>query len=258
MPLLGKQPQLAQHMKEITKFYEGRRPSAILVISAHWESSKSRFVQITSNPKPGMIYDYSGFPSETYQYKYPAPGSPEIAAKIQTVLNEHGIHSELDPHRGFDHGVFVPLMLMEPEADIPVVCLSLDSTLDVNQHIAMGRALKSFRQQNPNVLLLGSGYTFHNMHAFFHPSPSAREASRNFQTWLQQTLLESTGSTDRILHQLSQWEQAPGARICHPREEHLLPLFVVAASSISEQRPGQLIYEENKLDQYAVSGFLFN
>lgn len=246
LPLLGQQPLLAAHMENQVQHYFPQKPSGIVVISAHWEANP---VKISSSPQPPMLFDYYGFPQETYNYKYPAPGSPSLANKIKELLESNGIPSELDPDRGFDHGVFVPLLLMHPKADIPVVCLSLDSSLSADKHIAMGKALAPLRDEN--ILLLGSGYTFHNLPVFFHPSKSALESSHKFNDWLKQVLL---GDHDKALDQLAQWEQAPGARMCHPREEHLLPLFVVAAAGDSKN---ELIYDETNQNEFAVSGYVF-
>jgi 4,5-DOPA dioxygenase extradiol len=255
MPLLGKQPDLVHHMQTVRQQYFAglQKPTAIVVFSAHWESSP---VKISSAATPEMLYDYSGFPSETYQYKYPAPGDPQLAARIHELLQQQDITSELDDKRDFDHGVFVPLMIMFPEADIPVVSVSLHPSLNVDTHLAIGKALAPLRDQG--ILILGSGYSFHNLPAFFHPTDATRKASRDFNDWLKHTMLESTTAEIR-LDQLQSWEQAPGARTCHPREEHLLPLFMVAATG---GKP-ELIFEvhaSDPLDQmggHAASGFLF-
>lgn len=250
LPLLGRQPELVKHMKEtVTKYLPSQKPTAIVVISAHWESKP---IKITSAEKPSMYYDYYGFPPETYKYQYPAPGDPQLAQKIHQLLGMKGIDSQLDPKRGFDHGVFIPLMLMYPDADIPVVAISLDGSLSSEQNIAVGSALEPLRDQG--VLILGSGYTFHNMEAFFHPSDYTYKQSRLFNTWLQETILSSTSNITK-LDKLSQWETlAPGARVCHPREEHLLPLFMTAAAA----GPGavaKLIWSDTS--EHAVSSFLF-
>lgn len=249
LPLIGQQPQLATHMQNLVQLHFPQKPSAIVVISAHWEAKP---VKISSSSQPKMIYDYYGFPPETYQYKYPAPGSPTLANKIKQLLESHGIESELDPERGFDHGVFVPLLLMQPQADIPIVCLSLDNSLSADKHIAMGKALAPLREEN--ILLLGSGYTFHNLAVFFHPSKSALKASHEFNNWLKKVMLESDAKS--LEEHLINWENAPGARMCHPREEHLLPLLVVAASGDHEKN--ELIYDEQNEDEFAVSGYVFH
>jgi aromatic ring-opening dioxygenase catalytic subunit (LigB family) len=143
MPLLGKQQNLVKHMKDLVKNYlPPEKPKAIVVFSAHWESDP---VKITSSSNPKMLYDYYGFPPESYEYEYPAPGSTELAQRIHGLLTTQGIDSELDNERGFDHGVFVPLMIMYPDADIPVVCVSLHSSLAPEINIGIGQALKPLR-----------------------------------------------------------------------------------------------------------------
>lgn len=243
MPLLGE----ANH-RELTAFMQSvsatlPHPSAILVISAHWEEAVAT---ISSSPAPGMLYDYYGFPPESYQFKYPAAGEPVLAQKIAHLLAAAGIKSQLSPKRDFDHGTFVPLMLMYPHADIPVVQLSLTKDLDPAKHIALGKALVPLREQG--VLILGSGMSFHNMQAFFTPDPATRSRSERFDSWLTEAL---TGSELGIAGQercLYEWKLAPEARFCHPREEHLLPLHVCfGAASIASPKA-----------QKIFSSFLFN
>ena len=249
LPLLGRQPELVKHMKEtVQKWLPESKPSAIVVFSAHWESSP---VKVTSSPKPAMYYDYHGFPGETYEYQYPAPGHPALAQKIQSLLEAQGINSELDEQRGFDHGVFVPLMLMYPDAEIPVVAVSMDDSLSAERNIAIGSALEPLRDEG--VLVLGSGYTFHNMQAFFHPSDQTRKQSHLFNKWLQETLSPAK-TVGESLPDLSQWEKAPGARICHPREEHLVPLFMTAAAAGGDGT-AKLIWSDTH--EHAISSFMF-
>jgi aromatic ring-opening dioxygenase catalytic subunit (LigB family) len=244
LPLLGKQQNLVEHMRDVVKTRLPSKPSAILVLSAHWESDP---IKITSATNPTMLFDYYGFPPESYDYKYPAPGSPDLARRIQTLLDKQGIQSELDEKRGFDHGVFVPLLIMYPEANIPVVCVSLHTSLDPNVHISVGQALQPLRDDD--VLILGSGYTFHNLKAFFNPSSETYKASTDFNEWLKQTM-----ASDNVLERLKEWESAPSARMAHPREEHVLPLIMAAATGGTPQ----LIFDvEAKSGEHAVSGYLF-
>jgi 4,5-DOPA dioxygenase extradiol len=245
MPLLGKQQNLVKHMKDLVKNYlPPEKPKAIVVFSAHWESDP---VKITSSSNPKMLYDYYGFPPESYEYEYPAPGSIELAQRIHGLLTTQGIDSELDNERGFDHGVFVPLMIMYPDADIPVVCVSLHSSLAPEINIGIGQALKPLRDDG--ILVLGSGYTFHNLKSFFNPSSESYQASSEFNEWLKQTM-----SRNDVLDRLAEWESAPGARLAHPREEHLIPLFMTAATGGMPQ----LIFDvEAKTGDHAVSGYLF-
>lgn len=221
MPLLGE----ANH-RELTVFMQSistdlPRPKAILVITAHWEENVAT---ISSGSAPGMFYDYYGFPPESYEFKYPAVGSPALAQTIADLLEAEGIKTRLDPSRDFDHGTFVPLMLMYPQADIPVVQLSLLKSLDPAVHIALGKALAPLREQG--VLILGSGMSFHNMQAFFSGNPATPTRSEHFDAWLTETLMSTELSVDQQGALLADWKTAPEALFCHPREEHLLPLHV--------------------------------
>lgn len=260
MPLLGKQPNIINHMKSIVdKWLPDRRPEAIVVFSAHWDTEPA--VKITASERPSMLYDYYGFPTESYKYEYPAPGAPRLAARIKDLLRDEGMDAELDHERGFDHGVFVPLMIMYPDASIPVVCVSLHGSLSAELNMKIGVALRSL--PDDGVLILGSGYTFHNLQSFFHPTDASIRASVSFNDWLKDTILCSTTHAEMV-EKLKHWDRAPGARACHPREEHLLPLLVVAAAGGETAKP-QLIYEnetassegKDSLEYHAVSAYMF-
>ena len=221
MPLLGE-----ENHRELTSFLQSvstelPRPKAILVITAHWEEDVAT---ISSASAPSMFYDYDGFPPETYKFKYPAAGNPELAQTVAGLLDAAGIKSQLDPKRDFDHGTFVPLMLMYPHADIPVVQLSLLKNLNPAAHIALGEALAPLREQG--VLIVGSGMSFHNMQAFFSGTPTTQARSEQFESWLTDTLTSADLSQIEKKSRLTDWKTAPDARFCHPRDEHLLPLHV--------------------------------
>ncbi|HMW47139.1 MAG TPA: class III extradiol ring-cleavage dioxygenase [Cellvibrionaceae bacterium] len=205
-------------------------PEVILIISAHWEAPSAQF---TKAERPELIFDYSGFPPETYQYHYPAPGAPERAAAWAERLNAAQIAAGTSA-RGWDHGCFVPLLLSHPQANIPVVQLSLIRGLNPSEHIALGAALAPLRHEG--VLIIGSGLSFHNMAVFFAPSPSNRERSEAFDTWLNESLCGEHLSHQQRCERLINWQAAPQARFCHPREEHLLPLHVcLGAAQASPQ-----------------------
>lgn len=196
------------------------RPDAIVVFSAHWEEKE---IAITAAAAPPLIFDYHGFPPQTYEYRYPAPGHPELAGRVRDMLHTAGIAARLDAGRGFDHGLFVPLMLMYPDADIPCIQVSLSSSLDAGLHIRIGNALSALSGEN--LLLLGSGFSFHNMQALMSKSDDIEDPrNRAFEDWLAQTCTDpNLGEAERAAR-LADWHAAPEARYCHPREEHLLPL----------------------------------
>jgi len=197
-------------------------PEAIVVISAHWEEP---VVSITAHKNPPMLYDYNGFPPESYQFSYPAPGRPRLASRVQTILETAGIEARLDYERGFDHGLFVPLMLMYPAADIPCIQISLSNSLDAAFHIELGRALAPLKKEN--LLILGSGFSFHNMQVMSsNEGGPGDEKNRQFEDWLAQTCSDPDLDLNERELRLVEWDRAPAARYCHPREEHLLPLLV--------------------------------
>jgi aromatic ring-opening dioxygenase catalytic subunit (LigB family) len=210
------------------------RPSAIVVVSAHWEAPRPT---VTASADPELIYDYHGFPAHTYELTYPAPGSPSLAARVQSLLGAAGIEASADEQRGFDHGVFVPLKLIEPEAGIPIVQLSLVRGLDPAQHLAIGRALAPLRDEG--VLIVGSGMSYHNTRAMMGAAPIDGEP---FDNWLNETV---AADADTRAARLSAWERAPGARAAHPREEHLLPLMVVAGAAGAD--PGTTVFHDRLL-----------
>jgi len=202
-----------------------RRPRAMVVVSAHWEAPVPT---VMTSPRPPMLYDYYGFPPETYQITWPAPGEPQLAARVRALLEGAGFATAEDPARGFDHGTFVPLKLSFPDADMPTVQLSLEAGLDPARHLAIGRALAPLRDED--VLLVGSGMSFHDLRAFFGPLPREARAARSepFDTWLGQAVAAAPAARDG---ELARWDAAPAARIAHPREEHLLPLMVMAGAA---------------------------
>ena len=221
MPLLGDPGHQALVDQLKTMRARLRRPAAIIVISAHWED---QVAAVTSGAKPELIYDYHGFPPQAYELQYPAPGQPELAEAVHRVLREAAIPSALTSDRGFDHGMFVPLKILFPEADIPVIQVALLNSLNAEAHLALGQALRAL--QYDDVLLIGSGFSFHNMQAFFRSTPEADAHDAAFEGWLKETLCSATLSAQQRWQRLVHWDRAPSARFCHPREEHLLPLLV--------------------------------
>ena len=227
MPLLGDPGHLemVSCLKSIASSFP--KPDALVVVSAHWEE---HIPTITAGQSPSLIYDYYGFPDESYDVRYPCVGQPSLAGDIHRMCAEAGIESKLDESRGFDHGVFVPLKIMYPEANIPCVQVSLVSTLDPSVHINIGRALEKLCEQN--VLLIGSGFSFHNLKAFFVPDTAeSRDLNHSFEDWLMNACCDREYSEEERSGLLVRWSEAKGARFCHPREEHLLPLHVCYGSA---------------------------
>jgi aromatic ring-opening dioxygenase catalytic subunit (LigB family) len=228
----------------------GAKPSAILAVSGHWEDPG---FAVMASAAPPMIYDFGGFPPETYRVGYAAPGSPALAQRIAALIASAGLETRLDPARGFDHGVYAVLAVAYPAADIPVVQVSLRRDYDPAAHLALGRALAPLRDDG--VLILGSGSSYHNLRSFFSDGPNhPQQESAAFDAWLQQTLL-LPDPAERA-RRLAAWEQAPFARLVHPEPDHLLPLHVAAGAAASE--PATLIYHEDDFfGRLAVSSFRF-
>ncbi|MCB9693809.1 MAG: dioxygenase [Alphaproteobacteria bacterium] len=212
-------------------------PRAILCVTAHWEAPVAT---VSTASRPGMLYDYGGFPAHTYQIQWPAPGAPDVAGRVRALLGDAGIPSAEDASRGFDHGTFVPLAVAWPGADVPTVQLSLVRGLDPALHLRIGRALRPLRDEG--VLIVGSGMSYHNMQGFFDAmrgGPSRKDAEV-FDTWLADALVRADRDTS-----LTAWDRAPRARASHPREEHLLPLMVVAGAA--EGDDAQLTFRDDVL-----------
>lgn len=222
LPLLGDKghKEMVDELQSISK--QIKKPDAILIISAHWEE---RVPTITASSQPSLIYDYFGFPKESYEIKYPCKGEPELAKKVFDVLDVQGLKPKLDVQRGLDHGVFVPMKIMYPQADIPCIQLSLCRSLDPELHQQIGRALQGLSYEN--LLVIGSGFSFHNLKAFFAEDIVEREQCNvAFEDWLVDVMINSDLDETERATQLNQWDKISGARYCHPREEHLLPLHV--------------------------------
>ena len=197
------------------------QPRAVLVISAHWEEAKPT---VMTHPSPPLYFDYYNFPKAAYELTWPAPGAPDLAARVRGLLSAAGIDSGEDGERGFDHGTFVPLKLTYPAADVPTLQLSLKAGLDPKEHLAIGRALAPLRDEG--VFIVGSGMSYHNMRGFF--SSNGRPASEAFDAWLSATIATPPSTRNE---RLTDWQAAPAARESHPREEHLLPLMVIAGAA---------------------------
>lgn len=210
------------------------KPKAILMISGHWETDS--FAVMTS-PAPGMVYDYYGFPPETYHIKYPAPGAPDIARRAADLIKAAGLPVKLDADYGFDHGTFAPAYVMYPKADVPIFQVSMQHGYSPAAHFALGRALAPLRDEG--VLIIGSGLSYHNLRLF---GPGARVPSEAFDAWLDKVMHAAPKArTEALLH----WEDAPHARTCHAQEDHLVPLF--AALGAAEGEAATRTYHDTNL-----------
>ena len=233
---------LATSLADMPRQYPA--PKAILVVSAHWEENA---FSVMSNPHPGMLYDYGGFPPHPYKVVYPAPGAPELAERIQGLLAGAGLPVRLDAERGFDHGTFSPLVVMYPDADVPLLQVSLKTGLDPAVHIALGRALAPLRDEG--VLIVGSGLSYHNLRQF---GPPGKAPSMAFDQWLQDTVVAASPAEREA--RLLDWAAAPAARIAHPREEHLLPLMVAVGAAEGDQAV-RVYHEAAFMGGLAVSSY---
>jgi aromatic ring-opening dioxygenase catalytic subunit (LigB family) len=252
MPLLNdpSHAKLTEFMKTIPN--KLRKPSAIIVISAHWEE---RIPTVTGADYPDMIYDYSGFPPETYNIKYSAPGNPKLADEIINLFSKHNILAEKNNSRGYDHGVFVPLLLMYPEANIPVIQISQKRNLNPQEHINMGKALAELMERD--ILVIGSGLSFHNMREFFYSSDDSNQKAEEFNNWLIDTLINENLSETERENRLVKWEDAPSARFSHPREEHLLPVHILFGIATANNFKTKLVFNDIAVGK-KVSAFLWS
>lgn len=225
------------------------KPKAILVVSAHWEEWD---FGVMANPSPQMVYDFVGFPAYLRQIQYPAPGSPMLARRAHALIEEAGLATHLDLLRGFDHGTYSLLAIMYPEADTPVIQVSIRADYDPKAHLKLGRALAPLRSEG--VLIIGSGMSNHNLDRSWGSNRRTAEQSVQFDAWLKETLVDSAPlqRSERLI----EWEHAPFARFAHPQEDHLMPLLVAVGSA--EEEPGQVIHqEENFFDRLTISSYRF-
>lgn len=223
------------------------KATALLVISAHWEEPRPT---VHFGPRPGMLYDYGGFPDFTYKLSWPSPGSPALAERVAGLLGAAGFSTAREEKRGYDHGTFVPLMVAFPEAKLPVAQLSLISGLDPESHFKMGQALEALRSEG--VLIICSGMSYHNMRGFMSGSSQIEGISKGFDDWLAASV--ALADPEERRRALVDWRKAPGALDCHPRSEHLVPLFVAAGAGGRD--PGRVDYSARLLG-VRVSSHIF-
>lgn len=221
------------------------KPDFILVISAHWEE---KIVTLLGADKPSMFYDYYGFPSKAYEINYPAPGSPEFANEIVNLLQKSNIPARIDYNRGFDHGLFIPLKMMYPDANIPAIQISLLNNLNPSDHIFIGNVLGKLK--NKKILIIGSGFSFHNLSAFSWEGKKENDSENDrFQNWLIEVCTGSISKHEREQKMIN-WEKVQSARYCHPREDHLLPLHVCIGIA---DEPAKLVFDDYIMGKRALA-----
>ena len=251
MPVLGDpgHDKLISFLKAVPSSLN--RPEAILVISAHWENTVPA---LNSNPAPSLYYDYGGFPPAAYSIDYPAPGAQKLSLWVEKHLLENGYDVALDYQRGFDHGMFIPLKLMYPDADIPCVQLSLLRSLDAAEHIALGKALAALAKEN--ILVLGSGMSFHNLQSFFVDGLVSEEENLAFDQWLEYTCTSESLIQAEREQRLINWQKAPAAMANHPRPEHLLPLHVCFGIAALGEKPARRLFNDRVMNR-SVAAYLW-
>ncbi|KPU59465.1 catalytic LigB subunit of aromatic ring-opening dioxygenase family protein [Pseudomonas fluorescens] len=246
-PMFAIEPGLAgQRLAELGR--ELPRPDAIVILSPHWMTHGE--VSVTASTAPETIHDFGGFPDALYLLRYPAPGAPALAAHIVDLLQNAGWKSRLDARRGLDHGAWVPLLYLAPEADVPVVQVSMPASLDTHQAWKLGQALKPLRDMN--VLIVASGSLTHNLYEFRGAARHGADYVKEFAAWTAQTL--QAGNTDFLLDYK---QHAPSAERAHPTDEHFLPLLIAlgAAGEHYETRvlEGGVSYGVLAMDSYLFS-----
>lgn len=227
----------------------GDNPRAILMVSGHWEEAEG--FALMSSARPPMLYDYRGFPDHTYTVEYKAPGAPELAEEIRASLAAKNHPVWLDGDRGYDHGVFTIAVCMYPEANVPILQLSIRSDYDAQTHLQLGRDLAHLRQQG--IVIIGSGLSYHNLRNFRNQD-AARVESADFDMWLHTAL---TGQDPlRRTADIVNWELAPSARKAHPEEDHLIPLMVALGAAESETAT-RIYHQDDFFGATSVSSYRF-
>jgi aromatic ring-opening dioxygenase catalytic subunit (LigB family) len=248
-PMRTQHAPLEASLKDVPRQIGGK-PKAILVVSGHWEETD---FAVMANPAPPMFYDFGGFPEETYKVRYSAPGAPALAKDAAALIKNAGLRTHLDYERGFDHGTYSLLAVTHPEADIPVIQVSIRSDYDPEAHVQLGRTLAPLREDG--VLIIGSGSSYHNMQAFRgHGRNNPAQESAIFDTWLKETLVDASPQEriERLLH----WERAPHAREVHPQEDHFMPLHVAVGAA--EAEAGKVVlHDPNFFGGFTLSSYQF-
>ena len=213
---------IRDYMQKINQI-PNQKPESLLVFSAHWECPK---FTINTNPNPKLLFDYYGFPDDAYTFKWPIKNDLSIIHKIKDVFVKAGMDFSETNKRDYDHGVFVPLILSYPDAPIPVIQISLNRNLSPIDHFSLGELLFPLRENG--VFIIGSGNSYHNVGNMFNPTTKAINDSKQFNDWLKKALSLDADDRKKVL---LDWENAPAARACHPREEHFIPLLVTLGAA---------------------------
>jgi 4,5-DOPA dioxygenase extradiol len=227
----------------------GRRwpkPRAILIASAHWETNVP---MLTGSTKPETIHDFSNFPEPLYRLRYAAPGAPQLAQRAQGLLKDAGFTAAIDGCRGLDHGAWAPLLYMYPDADVPVVQLSIQPELGPAHHLAVGKALGKLAQDD--VLIIGSGHMTHNLRDWSRGAGKPEPYAREFQAWVKERIdnhdLEALADYRRL---------APGGVRAHPTDEHFLPLFIALGAAQKQAKP-ERVFDAIESGVLAMDAYVF-
>jgi len=223
------------------------KPRAILIASAHWETD---LPMLTGAERPQTIHDFYNFPEALYRLRYPAPGAPELARRAQGLLKEAGLGAAVDGTRGLDHGAWAPLLYAYPEADVPVVQVSVQPALGPRHHVHLGRALRPLAEEG--VLIVGSGHLTHNLRDWARGHGRAEPYAREFQDWVKQKLEEK--DVDGLIDYRS---RSPHGVRAHPTEEHFLPLFFALGAAGAGARP-ERVYDAIDSGVLAMDAYVFN
>lgn len=233
---LGKDSEAAHNVRSIfRRLYptDDNLPKRILFITAHWEATGASAFEISISSAPELIYDYYGFPEESYNLDFPAKGDPAFAKDVAEQLSNKGIETKL-VERGYDHGVFVPMLLIRPQGDIPIVSMSINDRLDAKTHFAVGQAIAPFRDQDTLIICSGQA-----THGGFRPLGRVEPWADAFQNWMDDvfTSRSSLSFADRQA-QLENWYDAPSARRAHPSPDHFTPFVMAAGAGMTDSTPG--------------------
>ncbi|XP_063635209.1 uncharacterized protein LOC134805959 [Cydia splendana] len=251
LPVLGEKynKEIGDFLRNVSKYIEFDRTEAVIVVTAHREED---VVTISSGERHGMVYDYNNFPAVSYEWKHKAPGAPNLARSVHAAFTRAGIPATLDPHRGWDHGTFIPMMLADPAARIPILQISILKNQNASQHFQLGRVLRQFRDQG--VAVIGSGMSYHNM-AEFRKADIYSDgviANEEFDEYLTDVC------TGDDLKRILRWEEERGAKEAHPEGEadHLMPLIVnIGAAGLAT---GRKVFDSVFIGKFKLSGFVWN